>query len=557
MLDLLLVTSIEYGGYISIVKLIVFLVLFLLWLLLVCWVYRDSETVGTNGTLWTAIIFGAGAGGILIWLLVPFFIAGILFYLIAVGASAISYVKHRNAMVSELERILTAEHIKNLFSANKQEKLETMQGFVFITANNNDVPAPQGRTPEFFGYKAACDIFTDAMWRRASTIMYSPGQENYNVIYSIDGVTSKQPPIANDQMKYFSRFIKNMADLDPDERRKPQKGKFSIRQGKKNRSEWEVTTAGSTAGEQIKIKQITKGVIKQLPDIGLSTKHYEQLSKICEQEQGVFIVSGPKKSGVTTTFYALIRNHDAFLNSIETLEKQPFGDLPNVNQNIFTLRDTGTSTYAKKFQNIVRMGPDIVGVADCEDAETARIACTAAQNGKQVYVTLIADNVAQALAKWIKLVGNKDDAAEVLLGVSNQRLFRKLCDECKQAYEPNRELLKKFNLPAEKTKELYRAGKVQYTKRGKPITCENCRGTGFIDRMAVFENIVLNDELRELVKKSKSTSEINSAFRHAKMRYLQEQTLEKAISGQTSMNEMVRVLSASKKQPRKQPKKPE
>ncbi|MBA7700500.1 putative type II secretion system protein HxcR [subsurface metagenome] len=283
----------------------------------------------------------------------------------------------------------------------------------------------------------------------------------------------------------------------------------------------------------------------------MTPDQYEQLNKIHELKQGLFIIAGTKKSGVTSTFYALLKNHDAFINSVNTLERKPSAELPNITQNVFTLSDTGTTTYAKKLQAVVRMGPDVVGIADCEDGETAQVACAAAKDGKIVYITLKADSVIRALGKWMKLVGDRELATEALLGISNQRLLRKLCEKCKQAYEPNKELLRKFNIPAEKAKVFYRAGKVQYDKRGKPSTCENCQGTGFVGRMGVFEIIMINDELRKAIRQSKSLSEISTQFRRAKMLYLQEQVLRRVVGGTTAINEMVRVLAKSKKKTKK------
>jgi len=547
----LLLTSIEYGGYISLVKLIIFLILFFLWLPLPALVYRDAKTVKTREVFWTAIVLGAGVTAAMVWLVMPIFIIGMLFYLIATAATSLSYVMHRNARVPDFERILTAEHIKGLF-VNEAKQLDTMEGFLFITANNNEVPIPQPKTPDFFGYKAAYDILTDAAWRRASNIVFSPTQQNYNVTYYVDGAALKQPTIARDQLDYFSRFVKNLADLDADEKRKPQKGRFRIRCGEED-SEWEVITAGSTAGEQIQLKPITKLDMAKLADINLMPEQLEQLNKIREAKQGLFIISGLKKTGVTTTFYALLRNHDAFLNNINTLERRPSAELPNTTQNVFTLSDTGTTTYAKRLQTIVRMGPDVIGVADCRDAETAQIACAAAKDGKTVYVTLEADSVIKALGKWMKLVGDRNLVAETLSGISNQRLLRKLCSECKQAYEPNKELLRKFNIPPERAKVLYRPGKVQYTKHGKPTTCENCQGTGFVGRTGVFEIITINDLLKDTIKQAKAMSEISTQFRRAKMLYLREQAMRKVIDGTTAINEMVRILSTSKKQKVKKP----
>jgi type IV pilus assembly protein PilB len=543
MLDLLS-AAIGYGGYISIIKLIAYLVMFFAWLPLISWVHQDAKAVETKDVLWTGIVLGAGAAGAIIWLLIPVFIIGMLFYMIAVGAISLAYVKHRNVRVLDFDRVLTVEHIKSLL-VSKEKKLEALKSFSFVTANNNEVPVPEPRTPDFFGYKTAYEILSDATWRRANSIMFSPTTQDYKVAYYVDGASLKQPSIARDQIKYFIRFIKSLADLDTKEKRKPQKGNFKIRRDKED-TRWEVTTAGSTAGEQLRLKQITQENISRLTDIGLMPEQYEQLNQLRGVKQGLFIISGPKKSGVTSSLYTLLRNHDAFVNSINTLERQPSSQLPNITQNIFTLSDTGTTTFAKKLQAVVRMGPDIVGVADCEDTETAQVACAAVKDGKLVYVTLKADSVIQALGKWLKFVGDRKLAAETLLGISNQRLFRKLCDPCKQAYAPDKELFRKFNITAEKTKVLYRAGKVQYDKHGKPSTCENCQGTGYFGRTGVFEIIAMNDELRRVINKSKSLPEIGSQFRRAKMLYLQEQALRKVITGMVAINEMIRVLSASK-----------
>jgi len=534
--------SVEYAGYISIVKLAVFLILFFLWLPLVTWVHKDAEAIGTKAVFWTALILATGAVAILIWLIFPVFIVGFLFYLIALAAVAISYIKHRNSHVHEFDRILTIEHIKGLISRGEQKKLDSQKSFIFVSANNNEIPSPEPNTPEFMGYRTACDLFTDALHRRAENILFSPTPQDYSVAYQIDGMASKQPTIDKDRVQYFIHFIKSLADLDTNEKRKPQKGFFKLRIDK-NDIEWQLRTAGSTIGEQIQLKLKSGTGPKKLPDFNLSEEQFLQLSKIRDANQGIFIVSGPKKSGVTTTFYALLRNHDAFLNSIDTLEKQPSIDLPNITQNIFTLSDTGTTTYAKKLQSMIRMGPDIVGVADCEDSETANIACQAVKNNKIIYITLQTDNVTQALVKWIELVGDKNLAIENLIGISNQRVLRKLCDQCKQAYSPNREILRKFNLPAQKDKVFYRPGKVIYKKHGKSTTCQDCQGTGFAGRIAIFEIITLNENLKNSIKQISSLSDIAKLLRGAKMLYLQEQALRKVADGLTAINEMVRVFS--------------
>jgi len=540
-----LLMSIEYGGYVSIVKLIVFLILYFLWFLLVTWAHKDAKAVDTNIGSWIGLLVGAGALGILLWWLIPVFIAGLLVFILVVGGTGLAYVRHRNTRVLDFDRVLTIEHIKSLFAGSA--KLEAMENFLFITANNNEVPSPEPRTPMFFGYRTAYDVLTDAMWRRASIIMFAPKGDNYEVTYHIDGAATKQPAVPREQMEYLIHFVKELAALDANEKRKPQKGKFRTQQ-KKHNVDWEVMSAGSTAGEQVRLKQVSKEHDLRLNELGLAPDQQSHMDHLREMSQGLFLITGPRKGGVTTTLYALIRNHDAFLNNINTLEKQPATQLLNITQNVFSPTDTGTTTYAGKLQAIVRMGPDVVGIGECEDSDTAKVASAAARDGKIVYVVMNADSVLQALGKWIKMVGDKKVIAETLVGISNQRMTRTLCDECKQGYAPNKELLKKFNLPAEKAKVLYRPGKEVYDKRGKASVCDVCQGSGFVGRTGVFEMIVLTDELRKAIRHVKQLPELSMQFRRAKMLYLQEQALRKVIAGKTAINEVLRVLSSSKKQ---------
>lgn len=539
-----LLMAIEYGGYVSLVKLAVFLGLYLLWTLFLGWAHKDAKAVNTNVPLWIGVTLGAGAVGLLLWWLIPIFIGGLLAYVLSLGAVALVYVKHRNTRVLDFDKILTFDHLKSLVA--RSDKLEAMEDFMFVTGRNNEVPKPEPRTPIFFGYRTAYDIVTDAAWRRAATVTFSPKGDVYEVAYSIDGTATKQPDLPRDQMEYLLHFAKEVAGLDAKEKRKPQKGKFRARQGKEN-TDWEVMTAGSTAGEQLRLTRITKESALRIPDLGLTPDQVEQMEKFQRIEQGLFLITGPKKSGATTTMYALVRNHDAFLNNINTIEKQPSGSLLNVTQTVYTLTDTGTTTYAKKLQSLVRMGLNVVGVGECENAETAKIASAAANDGKIVYVIMEADSVLQALGKWLKLVEDRKLVSQTLLGISNQRLFRKLCETCKQGYAPNKELLKKFNLPAEKAKVLYRPGKEVFDKRGKPSTCGTCQGTGFVGRTGIFEAIFFDDELRKAIRTVKQLPELGMQFRRAKMLYLQEQALRKAIAGTTAINEMLRVLAPAKK----------
>lgn len=534
--------TIQMGAYISIFKLVVFLIGLFVWLPILIWVNKDAKKVRTQAQNWTTMAFLAGAAGAIVWLLIPLFIIGLLMYIIAVGATAIIYVMHRNSLVDKYQKVLTAEHIKGLFT-NEQKQVEKItKGLVFITANKNKVPVPQPKTPEFYGFKTAQEFFDDAIWRRANDIALTPVAQQYHVHFIIDGVVEKQQPKEREEAEYFIRYLKNLADLDIEEKRKPQTGRFTIQKNGQP-FEWELTSAGTTAGEQVRLKPFAEHNLLKLADLGLVADQLEQFQNLRTGTKGVFIISGPKKNGITSTLYALIQNHDPFLNNINTLEKKPIGELPNVTQNVYSLSDTGTTTYARRFQSILRTGPDIVGVEHCEDKDMARLVCSAAKDNKMAYITFEAASVNEAMGKWINLVADKNPAIDYLAGISNQRLVRKLCEQCREPYEPNREMLRKFNIPADKIKQFYRPGQMQYDKRGKPRVCEHCQGTGFFGREAIFESIFLTDELRKLLKQAKTTADIANTFRHARMLYLQEQAIRKVAAGLTSINEVIRTMS--------------
>jgi type IV pilus assembly protein PilB len=191
-------------------------------------------------------------------------------------------------------------------------------------------------------------------------------------------------------------------------------------------------------------------------------------------------------------------------------------------------------------QTILRKGPDIVGVSDCEDAQTAQLASAAANDGRVVYVVMEADSVNEAMVKWLKFVGNNALVADTLTAVINQRLVRRLCEDCRQSYQPNPALFKKFNIPPEEAGTFYRPGEIEYDKHGKPVACEHCQGTGFFGRIGLFETIRVDDKLKEVIRKAKSSKEITSAVRRSGMLYMQEQSIKKVSAGVTSINEVIR-----------------
>ncbi len=539
-----ILAEISYSGYISLVKFLPFVGCFYLWLLLINWVYFDTKSVQTKTLYWLTVMTTAGMAALLVWMFVPVYIIGLLLFLIIAGTSAILYVMHRNAMVADFEKVLTVEHFKSLFS-NEQKKIEkSARGFNFITANGNPVEIPQPKSKESYGFQVACTLLDDAIWRRVSQIKMLPGAEQYSITYEIDGVSTPTDPLATDNVGYFIYFLKHLADLNVDEKRKPQKGSFKTEKGNK-KTGWTVQTAGSTAGEQVIIEKDEEYNQMDMAAVGFPREQITDLKKLKDYSKGLFIVAGTKNSGLTTAFYALLKNHDPFLFSIHTLEKRPAGAINSISQNTFD--PLKGQSYAQKLQTMVRMGLDIVGVGDCDDPETARLVCEIAKT-KLVYVSIDAENSIAAISKWLKLVPDNKLAFGNLIGVCSTRLIRVLCDQCKEEYEPNVDLLKKLNIPVGKISVMSRPGETQYTRGGKPILCEKCQGLGYYGRTAVIECFIIEEKASQELLKAENTKEMAIALRRNGMKFVPERITEKLADGITSVNEMVRVLKPANPQ---------
>ncbi len=542
----LIAALIEPGGYVSLYKLLLLLAAFLAWIPLVNWVYLDCHAVRTNRQFWTGLVAGVGFAAIWLWLLIPVFFFGMAVFLVAFVASLMAYVMHRNARVADFERVLTKDYFKSLFVNSEKKVRKASRGLTLITANNNEAPLPPAKSPDAEGFAITCECLEDATWRRASNVSFIPQKDNYSVVYEIDGAPTRQPDRSREEVDTMARYIKHLADMDTEEKRKPQKGKFSVVKNNDftKKSAWEAHSAGTTAGEQLRLVHTQDFCSRKIDTLGLNENQIESIRSLKNISQGLILISGTSQSGRTTTLYTLLGNHDPFLNNINTLEKKKAADLPNMTQNEYSMSDTGTTSYSKKLQSVFRRGPDIVGVEDCDDEMCAKLACVAAKDGKIVYATLEANSVIEAVGKYLKYVGDKNILADALECVINQRLARALCTDCRQAYKPNPSLFQKFNIPANEVETFYRPGEVEYDKHGKPVVCEKCQGTGFYGRMGLFETIRITDDLRKAIRNAAGISDIASAFRRSGMLYMQEQAIKKIANGTTSINEVIRNFSA-------------
>ncbi len=525
--------------YVDPVKLGALVLVFTLWAVFAQWVDKDTVAVNTYRVLWNLVFLGAGVTAALVGLFVPLFAIGFPIMVVINLATMVMYVVHRNGFVKEDDRVFTIGHLRRLreqgFGGKK--KVDVTE-HVRLTASNRKVVEIPAEDAEREQYRLTQDLMFNAFWRRATIVELAPaGPQAARVSYIVDGVPVEGESLTRQDGDALIQYVKQMAGLSLEERRKPQKGMILAAIGD-NKHKVIVRTDGSTAGEKLAVRIIGHEADLKVPDLGFMPKQLEAAQATKETSKGVIVLSAPSANGLTTSIYSFTRNHDRFLQNVQTIEYEKELDLDNVTQNLIS--PTETTTFSERLLKLVRSDPDIIVLPDLREREAAVIAAKAASEKQKVYVALIAGDVLEALRKWIALVGDRALVAKSLLAVCNQRLVRVLCTTCKQAYKPDPQMMRKLNLPEDKI--LYRPPEPQFDKRGEPILCQACQGIGYVGRTGVFDWLTVDAPLREVLRRSTSVSEIQNYLTKKGGLGLQAHALEKALDGITSIQEVARVM---------------
>ncbi|MCG3138471.1 MAG: hypothetical protein HJJLKODD_02336 [Phycisphaerae bacterium] len=524
---------------------------FILWALCIQWIDRDAEKVRTVREKWNLLGLSTGILGIIAWLMVPWqgwalYLAGWGLYMLIAGGGILFYVAHRNHRVSKEFRVLTAQHFSRLMTSKSKTELDRSKHEYRVRLFNHD-KKPVALPDDFEGaeqFTASQDLLYDAMWRRANEVDLSTSGEDTKLTYRIDGVLAERRDfLTADQSRKAITFLKAAAGLEAEERRRPQRGNIrAALLGGEEPSMIEVHTSGTTAGERLLLRLSNKEQIRPLAELGMHPQRVETVEKLIAQPKGLIIASGPPQSGVTTTLYAMIRRHDAYIQNIHTLEKRILFELDNITQNVFDPTNK-EAPYPRRLQSILRREPNVMLIGELDEKEAARQAVKGSRDGRKIYAAMTAIDSFEALELLIDMVENRKALAAELLAITNQRLIRQLCPSCREAYRPDPELLRKANLPVDRIDYFYRPPTQKvYDKQGREIVCPTCQGSGYTGRLGVFEVLVVDDTLRQLIGSTATITQIKAEARKNKMYYIQEEGLIKTMEGTTSMSEVLRGL---------------
>ena len=374
-------------------------------------------------------------------------------------------------------------------------------------------------------------IISTALRERASDIHLVPFEATLQLRYRIDGLLHEKPPPPKQLHPALVSRIKIMADMNIAERFLPQDGHIQINH-RGARVDIRVGTMPTIYGESLVMRLLEKNSKLLTPrELGLDAERAALLDRLVEKPHGLFLTTGPTGSGKTTTLYSILSSIYTPDKKILTIEDPVEYELAGVAQ--IPVRPSRGFTFATGLRSILRQDPDVVMVGEIRDAETAEIAIRAALTGHQVFSTLHTNDSAGAVSRLLDMGVEAFLISSSLEGVLAQRLVRKICPQCREEQPAPPTMQDKLKgMGARKVDGRFYHGK----------GCDECRGTGYRGRIGIFELLAITPELREMILKRKSSSEIKMTAQKTMVTMMQD-AMQKASDGVTSLDEIVRVAS--------------
>jgi general secretion pathway protein E len=374
-------------------------------------------------------------------------------------------------------------------------------------------------------------IFFQAVHSRASDIHIEPYENEARIRFRIDGVLHDIFTLPKQQIAALVSRLKIMANLNIAERRLPQDGQSRIKIGE-NLVDIRVSVIPTSGGERIVLRLLDKGSGELgLDEIGFSQEVLNNFRNLIRLAHGIILLTGPTGSGKTTTLYAGMSELNCEERNILTVEDPIEYQLPGVGQ--MQIKPKINLTFANCLRHILRQDPDVIMIGEIRDVETAEIAIQASLTGHLVLSTLHTNDSASAITRLIDMGIEPYLISSSVVAVMAQRLLRVICPECKRPYTPDEQVL---SLWGNSNKVSVIEGQLY-----KGPGCENCLDTGYLGRTGIFELLVIDDNIKELISKRSGSHIIKEAAIEKGMSTLREDGLRKALAGETTLEEVCRV----------------
>lgn len=374
-------------------------------------------------------------------------------------------------------------------------------------------------------------MITEAVQLRASDIHVEPFEDRVRIRYRIDGVLHERDTLPRRQLGAILSRIKILSNIDIAERRRPQDGRIKITVGEKE-LDLRVSVIPTNHGQSAVLRLLDKDNIKVgVRQLGFSEKTYKQFNSLIRRPNGIILVTGPTGSGKTTTLYAALNQLNRPDRKIITAEDPVEYYLPGINQ--VEVRHNIGLDFARIIRSMLRQAPNIILVGEMRDSETASMGIQASLTGHLVFSTLHTNDAPSAVTRMIDMGVPGYLVASSVVAIVAQRLVRTICPKCRARYTPPQSVLEEVGLTEEQIKNAT-------FMRGKG--CNSCQKTGFRGRIGIYELMMVDSQVRQMIFDNQSTTEIRKyAITDGGMSTLFRDGVDKVLSGITTFEEVYRV----------------
>jgi len=373
-------------------------------------------------------------------------------------------------------------------------------------------------------------MLSQAVKDGASDIHIEPSQTRINIRSRVDGILYNMlSPPKHIQQALISR-VKIMADMNIAEKRLPQDGRIEIKIAEKN-IDIRASTIPTAFAERVVLRLLDKSsILLRLSDIGMPEDRLQGFKRLILSAHGIILVTGPTGSGKTTTLYGALSTINKTDINIITIEDPIEYQIEGIGQ--IQVNPKIDLTFAKGLRSIVRQDPDVILVGEIRDMETAEIAIQSALTGHLVFSTLHTNDAASAVTRLIDMGVEPFLVTSSVIGIMAQRLLRVICDNCKEEYTPDEESLLNIGITPEMTE-----GKKFYRGKG----CPACLNTGYRGRTGVFELMLMDDSIKNLILKTSDANAIKNMAVKKGMTSLRHDGTQKVFAGISTIEEVLRV----------------
>jgi type IV pilus assembly protein PilB len=445
------------------------------------------------------------------------------------GVDVKGMIASEKEVLAKIESVYAGKHesIQDVVKQIEQDK--GLQQYVNRNESTIDLTAIEEMAEAAPVRKLLNMVLLLAIRDKASDIHFEPFEDEYKMRYRVDGVLYELVPPPRHLAPAIASRIKVMSNLDIAERRLPQDGRIELAIGG-NSVDIRVSTLPTLFGESIVLRILDRTVVNlDLEKIGMPGDILVVWREIIHKPNGIVLVTGPTSSGKTTTLYATLNELNSIEDKIITTEEPVEYDIDGLIQ-VPINAEIGV-TFANCLRAILRQDPDKILVGETRDLETAEISIQASLTGHIVFTTLHTNDAPSAVTRLRDMGLPTFLITATVEAVLAQRLVRRICNVCRTEFTPSQEIAIELGMTMEEV-----AQKKFYYGRG----CERCNNTGYKGRQGIFELLVMNETLRQLIVQEVSLDEFRDACRKFGMRTLRESGMIAIHSGQTTVEEVIR-----------------